>query len=212
MAGAASTTGAPVTEAKPPNDADKPFKDDCMKPLENFLSFLRKNDIPDNLNTSVLYQVHEDLRRIRRWTNMRVVKGSTCWYLAGSAAIAYDSVFPGRKDAEASGEDNTQVVMPLSTSEMLSPRKLKELCKECVHPETGKSPRCVTIAIVDDDSTTAYYRIFDSFAEIVHPQWKQKKKRPKNEENANGTEERDGDVKMKDDSASESAASDSDSA
>lgn len=34
----------------------------------------------------------------------------------------------------------------------------------------------MTVAIVDDDSTTAYYRIFDRFDEIVHAQWKVKKK------------------------------------
>lgn len=201
-----------ASEAQSGANRDKPFEDGCMKPLENLFSFLRQSDLPDNLNTSVLYQVHEDLRLIRKWTNLRVVKGPTRVYLAGCAAVAYDSVFPGRKGTETSGEDRTQVVMPISTSEMLSPRKLKELCKECVHPENGKNLRCMTIAIVDDDSTTAYYRIFDSFVEIVHPQWKQKKKRPKNEDNANGTEEQSGIVDMKDGSESESGASDSDSA
>lgn len=213
MAGAVGSGLEPhAPEAQSGVNRDKPFEDDCVKPLEHLLSFLSKNELPDNLNTSVLYQVHEDLRLVRKWTNLRVVQGPTRVHLAGCAAVTYDSVFPGREDTEASGEDRTQVVMPISTSEMLSPRKLKELCKECVHPETGNNLRCMTIAIVDDDSTTAYYRIFDNFAEIVHPQWKQKKKRPKNEDNANGTEEQDEIVHMKDDSGSESGGSDSDSA
>lgn len=212
MAGASGKTAPAKTAPQGQTSASKPFRDDCMKPLENLFSFLRKNELPDIIETSVLFQVHEDLRLIRKWTDLRVVKGSTKFYLAGKAPIAFDSVFPGRKNPDANGEDRTQVVMPIPTSEMLSPRKLKELCQECVHPETGKHLRCMTIAIVDEDTTTAYYRIFNSFDEIVHPQWKQKKKRPKNEDKTEGTEEREGDVNMKVNSESESGASDSDSA
>lgn len=187
-----------------------PFKDDCTKPLERLFSFLKKNNLPDDLASSVLYQVHEDLVLVRKWTNLRVVNGAMRPYLAGSAAVAFDSVFPGRKGSNDDDVDRTQVIMPMSIQEKLSPFKLKELCRACIHPETGKKLRCMTVAIVDDDSTTAYYRIFDSFAEIVHPQWKQKKKRTKNEDVANGTEEKIGDANMQANSESESDESDYD--
>lgn len=198
---------APTPDMKESEERAIAFAHDCTKPLDRLFAFLKRNDLPDNVASSVLYQVHEDLRLIRKWTNLRVVQGSARPYLAGSAAAAFDSVFPRRKDDDV---DSTQVVMPISVQETLSPRKLREISVMCIHPETGRKPRCVTIAVVDDDSTTAYYRIFDSFAEIVHPQWKQKKKRPKNEEAMNGTEEKNIHAKMKRNSESESDGSESD--
>lgn len=82
--------------------------------------------------------------------------------------------------------------MPISTVETLSARKLSTLCAECVHPETWESLRCVTVAIVDDDSTTAYYRIFNRFEEIVHAQWKVKRKEKGRKGGEEGEEEEEG--------------------
>lgn len=185
--------------------ASADIEDDRIKPLENVLSFLSRNSLADNLSSSVLYQVHEDLRLVRKWTNMRVVKGAKRTYLVGSAAHAYDSVFPGASQ----DVDRTQIVVPIAKSEMLSPRILNGICEDCRHPETGETLRCVTVAIVDDDSTTAYYRIFNKWEEIVHPQWKQKKKRAGVEDVENGEEGRDVDTKTG--SGSESAGFVSDS-
>lgn len=167
-----------------------------------YSKFAEDNGISDCHETSVLYQVYQDLRLIRKWSDVRVARAPTRAYLAGSAAVAYDSVFPG--SANATGLDRTQVVVPLPASKQLTPRELQSLCKECVHPETNNQLRCITVAIVDDDSTTAYYRIFNKWGEIVHPQWKTKKARKEAEKQ--GAEER-GD----DDSASESDNSNSES-
>lgn len=154
-----------------------PASEDVMQPFRAFEAFTTTHSLPhgDPL-TAVTYQVHEDLRLIRRWTGLRVVRGKLQRpYLAGSAAPNFDSVFP----AAADGVDRTQAVLPMSTAERLTPRVLKELCAGVVHPDTGARLRCVTVAIVDDDSTTAYYRVFDAWEEIVHPQWKMKKEEDK---------------------------------
>lgn len=160
--------------------------------LTNHHTFLQSNSLPDTHHSSLLYQVHQDLLHIRKWTNLRVVKNCTYTYLAGSAAPAFDSVYPGRSKEQAAEEDRTQVVIPLSTAEALSARKLDAMCAECVHPETGLRLRCVTVAIVDDDSTTAYYRIFNQFEEIVHAQWKVKQKE-KGDGEGEGEEDSDSD-------------------
>lgn len=161
------------------------FDEVNMKPLEEYRTFLASNNLNDDLDASVLYQVYQDLRLIRKWTNLRVVRRQTRLYLAGSAAPTYDSVFPNHNNKD--DIDRTQVVVPITACKQLSPREMQLLCQECVHPETEMSLRCITVAIVDDDSTTAYYRIFDKWDEIIHPQWKSKKKR-KGEE-GNGSDE-----------------------
>lgn len=156
-----------------------------LKAIHKLEDFLTQNLLQDNYMTSILYQVHEDLQLIRKWTNMRVVKNENRVYLAGNAPAEFDSVFPGR---EAEKDlDRTQIVVPIPAFQKLSPVNLQELCEECIHPELKVKLRCITVAIVDDDSTTAYYRVFDSFEEITHPQWKQKKKRK--EDDGNGTNE-----------------------
>lgn len=160
--------------------------DTYFKPLCQYLAFLRRNALVDDLRSSVLYQVHEDLRLIRKWTNVTVVKSPTRNYLSACAAAEFDSVFPARAN-QAATVDRTQIVIPLPTSDYLSPRRLKTLCRQCVHPQTLQKLRCVTVAIVDCDSTTAYYRVFDDWDEIVHRQWKQKDAQSKTEHNTNGT-------------------------
>lgn len=202
---AAGTEPCPSSDRIGSETARAEAEDGSMTALDNVRLFLGKNSLKDDWNASVLYQVHEDLRLVRKWTSMRVVKGTTRTYLAGTAARAYDSVFP----QAAEGTDRTQVVIPISKSDMLSPQMLNDLCGECRHPETDEQLRCVTVAIVDDDSTTAYYRVFNKWEEIVHPQWKQKNK-PSGNELENEQEERD--VDLKEGIASDLAGSDSGSA
>lgn len=175
--------------ASVPNDGSKTSDTgDASNPLIQYQAFRSQNELPDTQQTIVLHQVFQDLGHIRKWTNLRVAKSETRTYLAGSAPSGYDSVFPGRADEK--DLDRTQLVVPVPSSEMFSPRAMQLLCRECLHPETKLELRCITLAIVDDDSTTAYYRIFDKWQEIVHPQWKMKKK-PKLDE-AQGTEARTG--------------------
>lgn len=81
-------------------------------------------------------------------------------------------------NGDSDDDDATQAVVSIASSAVLTPETLRNICNDCgVHPRTGAKLRCVTLAIVDDDSTTAYYRIFDQFSEITHPQWKRKKRR-----------------------------------
>jgi Sen15 protein len=135
---------------------------------------------------------------MRGWTNLRVVHQPRL-HVLGSAAPGFDSVFPGVVNPSV---DRTQAVVPMAVDEKLTPRILAGLCADVAHPNDGPSKRCVTAAIVDKDSTTAYYRVFDSFDEIVHPQWKQKKGRDEGDvdEEVNG-------IDPDDDSASVSGAS-----
>lgn len=156
------------------------------KPIQSYELFVNSNGLQDCEQTQVLYQVFQDLRLIRKWKGLRVVQRASRPYLAGSAAAAFDSVYKDKDIAE--DQDRTQAIVPVSAWEEFSVLDLQALCRECVHPETGEKLRCITLAIVDDDSTTAYYRIFSTWEEIVHPQWKMKKKRKT--EDAIGTEER----------------------
>ncbi|PXF49999.1 hypothetical protein BWQ96_00159 [Gracilariopsis chorda] len=175
------------------------------KPIQSFMSFLISNGLQDCDQAQVLYQVFQDLRLIRKWTGLRVSQRASRPYLAGSAAAAFDSVYKD-KDMDK-GEDRTQVVVPVSAWEELSALDLQALCRECVHPETGEQLRCMTLAIVDDDSTTAYYRIFSTWEEIVHPQWKMKKKHKT--EGGIGTEERDQNDVVEESESSSNSDSDS---
>jgi Sen15 protein len=143
------------------------------KAIANYMKFLEIHGLSDNRISAAVYQVHEDLRLIRGWSKLRVLQ-STRLGLLGVAAPGFDSVFPESSDGTM---DRIQAVIPIATEEQLTPRMLSEMCSTIRHPDTGACFRCVTVAIVDQDSTTAYYRVFTNFEEIVHPQWKQKKSR-----------------------------------
>lgn len=196
----------PVQASKSNGQLDDVVSGNQLKAIQNLEDFLTQNQLEDNHMTSILYQVYEDLQLIRKWTNMRVVKNKNRVYLAGNAPAEFDSVFPGR---EAEKDlDRTQIVVPIPAFQKLSPVNLQELCEGCIHPELKIKLRCITVAIVDDDSTTAYYRVFDTFEEITHPQWKQKKKRK--EDDVNGTNEP-VNRKLGNDDKSDSDETDSDS-
>ena len=143
-------------------------------PLEIYDSFLKEHKLEDNLLSSAVYQVYQDLRLVRGWTNLRVVFSTARHrpYVCGSAAVGFDTVFPGKENEQ---KDRTQAVVPIPNNESQTPTSLNGLVTDFPHPETGKKLRCVTMAVVDGDSTTAYYRIFDDFDEVLHPQWKQKR-------------------------------------
>lgn len=155
--------------------------DDITKPGKLYESFLQNNKLQDNANSLIIYQAYQDLKLIRKWTNVKIHHS----YITGIAPPLYDSVFPHRKeqvqhdkidkidDDGDSNDEYEQVIVPISSDTMISPVELQGLC--AVHSKK-KATRCVTLAVVDEDSTTAYYRIFNQFDEIVHPQWKQKVK------------------------------------
>jgi hypothetical protein len=143
------------------------------KAVLNYFNFLSVHHLDDNRASAALYQVHEDLRLIRGWSNLRVLK-SPRPSIFGVAAPGFDSIFP---DSVHETKDRTQAVVSIPTEEQLTPRILAEMCASLRHPDTNDVLRCITVAIVDHDSTTAYYRVFERFDEIVHPQWKQKKSR-----------------------------------
>lgn len=184
--------------------------------------FLRAHGLRDGGASAALWQVHEDLRLIRGWRNVRVVRPSSggCAavkadaYVEGEAPAMYDSVHPerrrraeaqhnteeekeakgeerveglGKRKAQTDGEqkDYSQVVVPICADETVSPAQLNAMCSM-----RGKR-RCVTLSVVDDDSTTTYYRVFNSLDEITHPQWKQKHGTDKRADEAfSGTAER----------------------
>lgn len=143
----------------------------ASSPLKMFHDFLRSHNLRSCRNSLALYQVHEDLRLVRFWSGLRVVPAEIP-YLTGVAPREFDSVFPSITDVHV---DRTQAVVPLTTDASLTPRSMTAMCANVVHPDTKAVLRCITVAIVDRDSTTAYYRVFSNFDEIVHPQWKQKK-------------------------------------
>lgn len=196
----------------------------------------------DDTCIGIVYQVYEDLRRIRKWRNVTVVWSDILGrhYICGTAPAMFDSVFPERRrqtdgsnqngdvnandnDSETNGNrdessvndsaagdiDYTQIVIPIGAFENVSPIQLQMFCTQVRRPaprgpvgnadgnggptktaaatqrkrieakegeEDSRQARCITLAVVDDDSTAAYYRVFSSFDEIVHPQWKRMKK------------------------------------
>lgn len=136
-----------------------------------YQNFLTANGLTDSRASAALYQVHEDLRLARGWTDLRVVREGVVWLL-GVAAPEFDSVFPSPVEP---GTDRTQAVVPMTTEMRLTPRVMSNMCSAIVHPDTKRAFRCFTAAIVDWDSTTAYYRIFGKFDEIVDSHWKQTK-------------------------------------
>lgn len=140
-------------------------------PVKLYNDFLSVHNLPSCRNSMALYQVHEDLRLVRFWSALRVVCAEIP-YLLGVAPSDFDSVFPNFTDTRI---DRTQAVVPMTTDASLTPRSMTAMCSNIVHPETRGALRCITVAIVDRDSTTAYYRVFNNFDEIVHSQWKQKK-------------------------------------
>ena len=158
------------------------------KPLMRYDEFCSTNRLPDSHETIVLFQVYQDLIYLRKWTNVRVAKSPSRSYLAGSAPAGFDSVFPGRGDKEPD-LDRTQVIVPVCSTDTFAPRSLQGICRECVHPEKHHPMRCITLALVDDTSNTAYYRIFDKWSEIVHPQWKMMKKRRRRRGVENGKQD-----------------------
>lgn len=141
------------------------------KAVSRFFEFLRDHELAHDGMSSAVYQVYQDLAFVRGWTNLRVLRGERT-VIYGIAPADFDSVHP---KATYTGGDRTQAIVPIPVFETLSPRILESIGSSIRHPDTGAALRCVTIAIVDTDSTTAYYRVFTDFDEIVHPQWKQKK-------------------------------------
>lgn len=180
-------------------------------PVARYRDFLRAHSLADRRSSLVVFQVHEDLRLTRGWSGLQVVNGEMT-YLVGTAALGFDSVFPGTVDAEV---DRTQAVVPMATDLPLTPRILSDLCAGVVHPVTRGPLRCVTVAIVDRDSTTAYYRVFEKFDEIVHTQWKQKRPRTAGGEGGGGGDEdedaADAGATSDDSGSAASASDDSDS-
>jgi hypothetical protein len=168
-----STSGAPKIALQQSGRAIVTSGPTLPYPVQQYQMFLDVHDLPSSQSWLALYQVHEDLRLVRCWSNVAVVRGDMT-YLVGVAPPGFDSIYPGMADSDV---DRTQAVVPMTTSLSLTPRSLSSLCANIVHPATKAHFRCITVAIVDRDSTTAYYRVFDTFDEIVHPQWKQKKAR-----------------------------------
>lgn len=162
-----------ISEAGMANNANQPFQ-----ALQAFQTFLSENGLTNNHQSSALYQTYEDLRHVRKWRQVRIVKTAARVYLAGRAPAAYDSVFPNRQqdeqgdDANLHQDDCMQIVVPMPACAMLSPLELQAICDQCVLPGSGRKARCVTAAFVDDDSTTAYYRVFSDLAEFLSPHWK----------------------------------------
>lgn len=170
-------------------------------PIRQYHDFIATHSLPDTPATAALHQVHDDLLLARGWTDLRVQRTGTILYLLGCAAPAFDSVFP---PPVAPGTDRSQAVLPIITDARLTPRTLSGICAGITHPQTHEPFRCVTAAIVECDGTTAYYRIFGDFDEIVDAQWKQLK----DDDGVKDAEEDSGsDGDQGQDSASESSGS-----
>lgn len=267
--GATTASAAPTAPSSGRRAGDIPLTNDDAKAIRNFADFKRRYAIPadkhhrrlgnddgnkSNMNyddeydfddddddtcIGIVYQVYEDLRRIRKWRNVTVAWSDVLGrhYICGTAPVMFDSVFPERRrqtdannqngDANvnesgangnsnesnlnavaAENKDYTQVVIPIGAFENVSPIQLQSFCTHVRRParrgswddadsnggaaeaatatqrkrmgdndnDENRKVRCITLAVVDDDSTAAYYRVFSSFDEIVHPQWKRMKK------------------------------------
>lgn len=163
----------------------------AMKAYDDFLS---NEDLCDDQQGAAVFQVYEDLRRVRCWSDLRVHRTSLGQpFLTGVAPPMHDSVFPGLgTELEANEQarevvDRTQAVVPVEAAATLSASWLSGLGRQVLPPGRTDALRCVTLAVVDEDSTTAYYRILTSWSEIVHPQWKRIRRRRKDDGTAAGT-------------------------
>lgn len=137
--------------------------------LTRYAQFLEQAGLPDGDEAQTVHQVHEDLRLVRKWSDVQVRPGVPAT-ITGVAPAHLDAVFPRSERA-----DRTRVVLPIASDASLTVAELHALCSRASHAH-----RCVTLALVDDDSTTAYYRAFTTWNEIVHPQWKMKRERAPN--------------------------------
>lgn len=193
--GAASTDELPVagtsvpvieepavvpTDASPAADSVAPAadgeNDSSTDPASKLMAFLATHDIPFSDDAPLLYQVHEDLRLVRKWTSLRVLRAPKAdteepmLLLAGEAPAQLDAVFPANSGPHP---DRTRVVIPLAVSATMGASAWYRSAQRALAAVGGG--RCATLALVDDDSTTAYYRVFVDWEEIVHPQWKESK-------------------------------------
>eukprot|EP00177_Eucheuma_denticulatum_P004425 GFKZ01008033.1.p1 GENE.GFKZ01008033.1~~GFKZ01008033.1.p1 ORF type:complete len:353 (-),score=20.81 GFKZ01008033.1:21-1079(-) len=162
----------PTPTTAPPRTSLHSFDTTCTQPLDSFLSFLQANNLPDNLSSANLYQVHEDLRLVRKWTHLRVLHAASRPYLIGQAAPEFDSVYPPGSNVEDG--QRIQAVVAIGVAESVTLVELSRVCDECVG-EQGQKLRCVTVGFVDEESSTAYYRITNEWKELVHPQWEEKR-------------------------------------
>ncbi len=170
--------------ATTPEPADQsvaisPDRDSATSPrappcgLRAYSTFLTCTGLEDNDIAQAAYQVHEDLRLVRKWTQLEVLKRDD-----GSPMIR--GLAPALTDALYAGE-RRRYVIPVHADVQMSAPQLYAL--------RVAGERCVTLAIVDDDSTTAYYRVFTEWHEIVHPQWKTKSKDDENSEDDASSED-----------------------
>lgn len=128
--------------------------------LRAYDTFLTCTGLKDDELSQAAYQVHEDLRVIRKWTQLEVTKRE-------DEKPIISGIAPSTTDAVYNGLRRRYVVPVLADSHLTAPQ---------LYNLGITNERCVTIAIVDDDSTTAYYRLFNNWDEIVHPAWKAKSK------------------------------------
>lgn len=173
--------------AQPPSSPYS-FDTTCTQPLDSFLSFLRANNLPDNLSSANLYQVHEDLRLVRKWTHLRVLHAPSRPYLIGQAAAEFDSVYPPASNVRDG--QRIQAVVAIGVAETVTLVELSQICDECVG-ERGQTLRCVTVGFVDEESSTAYYRITNEWKELVHPQWEERRGQREGEEGGEASGESD---------------------
>lgn len=119
------STDAEAVEAAPDEIIKNGMSNNANQALQPFQAFLSENDLTDDYQTSALYQTYEDLRHIRKWGNVRVVKSDGRVYLSGTAPAAYYSVFPkGRLPDFNDVNDATQIVVPIPACEIVSPLRL----------------------------------------------------------------------------------------
>lgn len=175
--------------------------------LAAYEAFVSRWGLDDDENGQIVYQVYSDLRLIRKWSALRV--DLIDFAVAGAEGVGVEGggsgkrgvirgIAPAATDAVYAGA-RARSVVPVGVSEQLKVGQLHDLCERA---GIASGERCVTMAIVDDDSTTAYYRMFTRWEEITSTHWKQKKERA-GEEDADG--DGDGDNDDEDDDGEDSS-------
>jgi len=170
MEDAANLVLPPVMDANKEEGIDaKDEKVPVPSQLAAYAEFITRNKFVHSDATAAAYQVHEDLRLIRRWTQLSItITKSKSYTITGFAPPTLDAVYGGAR---------RRVVRVFHARDKVAVAQLHALGTCTYEYEGYKGERCITLAIVDDDSTTAYYRVFTQFAEITHPQWKSKKEK-----------------------------------
>ncbi|XP_064004392.1 tRNA-splicing endonuclease subunit Sen15 [Pogoniulus pusillus] len=130
-------------------------------------------EISDSAQIYAAFVVYLDLLEGRNWHEVKHV---------GVAELQLICLHARQKE-----QDSLQVMVPVPVHISLSHERIREIVRKAsLPPDDPDTPRAVTLAIVESDSTTVYYKVTDGFVlpdppddteEANNKQWRKKRKK-----------------------------------